>query len=334
MLIILILIIYFTLNNILDKKSLKAILKVISNIRFYYVIIGLFLISFYFLLQGIYMKLILESFKIKIPLKKGIFYSLIEFFFSGITPSSTGGQPVQLYYMKKDKIPIKNSYITLLLNTIYFKIILVFLGIFVILLKRKFIFSNDFVYVFFFKFGFISDLIFIFICFLLLFNKNVIKKILTKLYSILNRFKKIKKENNIDKIINEYNNEINSLKNNKKVLLLSFIITFIQRISMFSIAYLIYRALGFNKYNYVDLLTIQVSVQLAIEILPIPGGSLLSEMMMYDMFSMIFLKNSEVAMLLTRTFSFYIPILTSGFVILIYDIHIKLINKRKSKKIA
>lgn len=29
-------------------------------------------------------------------------YSFIGFFYSGITPSATGGQPVQLYYMSKD----------------------------------------------------------------------------------------------------------------------------------------------------------------------------------------------------------------------------------------
>ena len=35
-------------------------------------------------------------------LPRCIQYSFIGFFYSGITPSATGGQPVQLYYMNKD----------------------------------------------------------------------------------------------------------------------------------------------------------------------------------------------------------------------------------------
>ena len=58
----------------------------------------------------------------EIALKKGVFYALVEFYFSGITPSSTGGQPAELYYMTKDKIPVRTSTIALILTTIYFKV--------------------------------------------------------------------------------------------------------------------------------------------------------------------------------------------------------------------
>ena len=99
---------------------------------------------------------------------------------------------------------------------------------------------------------------------------------------------------------------------------------------MFSIAYLVYRALGFNSYNYLDLLCVQVTVQLAVEMLPIPGGSLLSEMMFYNMFTLIFLsKNADTGMLLTRTFSFYIPILVSGLIILSYSVYDRVFKKKK-----
>ena len=91
------------------------------------------MIFIYFLCQGIYMKSILKALNHKITIVRGMFYSIVEFFFSGITPSSTGGQPIQLYYMSKDKIPMRKSYITLLLNTIYFKLILLFLGVIVLL---------------------------------------------------------------------------------------------------------------------------------------------------------------------------------------------------------
>ena len=69
---------------------------------------------------------------------------------------------------------------------------------------------------------------------------------------------------------------------------------------------------------------LQVSVQVAIEALPLPGGAGLSEGMLHNLFVMLFAsKLADVGMLLTRTFSFYIPLIVSGIIILIYNIIVK-----------
>ena len=134
----LIFILFVTVRNSYDKESLDLICENIKNIKLYYILICFAMIFLYFLLQGIYMRVILKALNYDITLRKGIFYSMVEFYFSGITPSSTGGQPVQLYYMTKDDIPIRKSYIALMLNTIYFKLIIVILGIGVLLIKIQY----------------------------------------------------------------------------------------------------------------------------------------------------------------------------------------------------
>ena len=136
-----VLIIFFTFYSIFDKNSLSSIVNNIKKINIIYIIICLIIVFLYFLLQGIYMKSILKALDKKISLKKGMFYSIVEFYFSGITPSSTGGQPVQLYYMTKDKIPMRKGYITLMLNTIYFKLIILILGILVLIFKNTYLFN-------------------------------------------------------------------------------------------------------------------------------------------------------------------------------------------------
>ena len=184
-----VLIIFFTLFNILDHNSLSSIIDNIKKINIIYIFICLLIIFLYFLLQGIYMKSILNALKKKISLKKGMFYSIIEFYFSGITPSSTGGQPVQLYYMTKDKIPMRKGYITLMLNTIYFKLIILILGIIVLLFKSTYLFNHSVVYIIFFILGFVVDSLIVVGCFLLLFKQNIIKKILKFILKICNKFK-------------------------------------------------------------------------------------------------------------------------------------------------
>ena len=84
--------------------------------------------------------------------------------------------------------------------------------------------------------------------------------------------------------------------------------------------------MGFNAYNYFDLLMIQVIAQISIEGVPIPGGAGVSEGILHNMFAMIFAsKLADVGMLLTRAFSFYIPVIFCGIVILAN----KIINRNK-----
>lgn len=56
--------------------------------------------------------------------------SSVGFFFSCITPSASGGQPAQVYFLKKEKVPIAVSTPVLLIVTITYKPVLVATGAF------------------------------------------------------------------------------------------------------------------------------------------------------------------------------------------------------------
>ena len=332
MLVLFIIVIFLTYYSIYEKSSLELVFKNINRISIKSLVICLSFIVMYFILQSIYMKTTLNSLKVKVHFHKCIYYCLVEFYFSGITPSSTGGQPMQLYYMTKDKIPIRKSYITLMLNTVYFKLIILILGIISFFFTNKYLFSNK-LYLVFFILGILLDLTMVICLLLLIFKQSIVKKILT---SIINKLKKInilknKLENfDINAFLKKYKDELGYIKKNKKTIIINFFITIIQRLFLFSIAYILYIDLGFTKYNYIDLLMIQVSVQTAIEALPLPGGSGLSENMLKSMFSTLFgLKLCDIAMILTRTFSFYIPLIVSGLIILFYNTYKKWLLKRK-----
>ena len=317
---ILILILYLTFNTIYDKESWIVVGENIKNLDYFYIALAFIFITLYFLCQGIYMKEILGTLKHKISLWKGIFYAIVEFFYSGITPSSTGGQPVQLYYMTKDEIPIRKSYITLMLNTIYFKVILIILGIGVFIFNGSYFLNSAFIYKVFFIIGFVLDLGLTIACFLLIFKTDLVKNLFIKMIGLLKKFKLLKKrmnKYNIEEVMERYKEEVDFVKTHVWTVIHTFIITFIQRLCLFSIIYFVYRALGFNEYNYFDLLAIQVCVQIAIEAAPLPGGAGVSEGMLHNLFIVIFAsKLADVGMLFTRTFTFYIPLIFTGIVIL------------------
>ena len=320
---VLILIILLTLNSIYDKESLRLIITGFPKIKFEYICLGFALMILYYLVYGYYFSYTFKLFNIKVPFFKGVFYGLVEFYFSGITPSATGGQPVQMYYMSKDKIPIKNSYIALLINTMFFKIAIITLGILCLLFKQDIIGLFKTIHMDFFYFGLVCDILFCILLGIFLLNSNLIKKSLRWIFKWFKKFNIFKKytDKDVDEIIVDYKGDLNILFTQKFRLLYSLFLVFIVRIIYFSIAYVVYRGLGLSGYSYLDMLAIQVSVQMAIEMVPIPGGSYVSEKMFFYIFSIVFLTEfASLGMLLTRAFIFYIPIVVTGLIIFIYNI--------------
>ena len=51
-------------------------------------------------------------------------YSFVGFFYSGITPSATGGQPMQLYYMQKEGHKVSDSSVVLMTVAVVYKLVL------------------------------------------------------------------------------------------------------------------------------------------------------------------------------------------------------------------
>ena len=65
----------------------------------------------------------------KISLKNGIKYALVGFFFSSVTPSASGGDPMQIYYMKKDGLAMGHSALAILTEFSSFQFVTVVMSL-------------------------------------------------------------------------------------------------------------------------------------------------------------------------------------------------------------
>ena len=84
---------------------------------------------------------------------------------------------------------------------------------------------------------------------------------LIKIFIGILKFFKIKdieeKKERIEKELQKYQTSATFMKNNKKKMLLTLLITYIQYILFYSISYWIYLALGMNGYNILQIASIQ-----------------------------------------------------------------------------
>ncbi len=327
-----------TFYLLFKNNDIQDVITNLNNISYEYIVLGLILVLTYLFTESIYIKIILKSLKQKINLWQGFVYSCIEFYFSAITPSSTGGQPAQAYYMHKDGIPFTKSSVTLLLNTITFKLVLLFMGLFAVIFYPNLIFNNSTLFTIIFIFGVIVNIAMIVACLMLMYSKRWIKSIAIFCINLGHKLHLIKdKDKKIESFYNhlaEYQESAKYIKENLWVSVKVCLITFIQRLAMFSIAYVVYRAFGFNEHSYIELVVIQLSIAIAIDSLPLPGGIGASEAMLILIYDKVFGENLSVpAMLVTRGLNYYSCLLLSGFVVLLNHLRITFAKSKDKEEL-
>ena len=105
-LILFIALIIFTFWYIFKDQDIKELITTIKSVNLMYIIIGAGIMLLVYLTESYNVRNILVALgEKKLSLIKALKFTWIGFFFSAITPAATGGQPVEIYYMTKEKRP-------------------------------------------------------------------------------------------------------------------------------------------------------------------------------------------------------------------------------------
>ena len=150
--------------------------------------------------------------------------------------------------MKRDKADIGVATLVLLEITVLYKSILIFLGVLILTVKRTFVIHYLGENIWFLYLGIILNLIAVIWLSLMIFCTSSIHKLTSKVINFLASRRIIKnREHAIKKtkeIFLQYNKGADFLKGNLKVTVIVFLITLIQRVSMFLVTYFVYCAFG------------------------------------------------------------------------------------------
>lgn len=313
--------IFLTLWIILKDQSITEILDVLDNVKIQFVIIGIICMAVYLILEGVNMRRTLKALGEKVTFMQSIKYSLIGFFFSSITPAASGGQPMQIYYMHKDKISVANSTLALLINLTSMQITTITLAIFSLIVNYKFM-NNVLIVLFIVGITLNSTALGLLLIGILSrrLSKGLIKIAIKfmKIFRVKNRFSKEKK---ILRELKMYQASAKYVKGNRKLILRIFITTIIQFSIYYSIAYWTYRSLGFTGSNIFELTTMQSVLFATVSGIPSPGAVGVSEGAFIEIFRNIYPTHMiKSATLLHRGINFYLFVLISGIVVIINDI--------------
>lgn len=314
-----------TFYLLLRKQELPIILDSIRKANIFYVLVSFCAVVIFVCCESVIICYMMNKLNSKMKLKKCVKYSFIGFFFSCITPSATGGQPAQLYYMKKDKADLGIATLVLVVVTVAYKSVLIIFGMILLTARKEFVTDYLGKNIYFLYFGVMINIFVVFWLVLIIFRTSSIRKLTRKLICKLASMKLIKHQetmlNKADHAFEQYNNSADFLKKNINVAIVVFLISFIQRFIMFLVTYFIYRAFGLSKYSLFDIVSLQAVISIAVDMLPLPGGVGASENLFIIIFKKIFGSNLIMpSMLLSRGISYYGLLLISAAVTVIVQI--------------
>ena len=314
----LVVLIGLTFWMILKDNDIAEICEAIINLNTGWLLAAVATAVFFVSAEGFMIWYILKTLKCKISLPNCIGYSFVGFFFSGITPSASGGQPMQLYYMSKDGIKISHSTVALTIVATLYKFVLVLIGVFLAVFFNSTLNRYLEGYMYLFYFGLSLNFIVVVILVFLMINPNAFRKIARKCERVLVRIHILKpsvdRVRRITKVAKEYNMAVTSFMKNVKTIVVTALDTVVQRCSIFFITYFIYRGMGLNEKDIVLITVLQASVYVAVDLLPLPGSQGISELMYQTTFGLIFVgAYLPASVLITRGISFYLPLII-GFV--------------------
>lgn len=314
-----------TFYFIFSKYSLTEFFTTLKSCDLKYICLAFICILFYLFLGSLFMKKLFAAFNVKISYLQSLCYNCIEIYFSAVTPSSTGGQPVEAYYMARDKIPYRKSTLVILINTILYKSVIVLLGVAGMIVFPNLIFQNGWIFTSLMLGGLILNVTVILLFSFLIYSNTLPKKIMKLGLHLLSFFHLLKKEDHqkkkeeIDLVLKDYHDCADFTKKHPIIILKSFIIILCQRLTQFLISYFIYKAFHLNGYSFIAILFLQVAITQATDCVPFPGGVMVGETLTLQINKLIYGANYAFSsMLLLRGISFYFLVFLSSILFVIY----------------
>lgn len=304
---------------LLKDQDLPAIAEELQRADKGQISLAMLAAIFYLVFQSISLVVILRSLGMQIKLLPSMRYSFIGFLFNAITPSASGGQPMQVLYMNADGINMGASSVALLFWTIIYKVALVLIEGVIFFWKRDFLLQALGGYRWLFLLGIAVNVVSIVLYGIVVFSKNGAKKIVGFVTWILHKLRIVRHKDRLLKklagLLKSYQEGAVYMRTHVGTAFLVLGITLLQRLSYFLVTWFVVCALNIPNVNMIDIVILQSFVSVCIDILPFPGGVGANESFFVTLFQSFIGKGYAFsAMLLSRGVSFYGLLLISAVI--------------------
>ena len=259
----------------------------------------------------------LKSIEPTIFAKDSFFCAFVGQFFSAITPSASGGQPVQIYVMAKKKISVGSTTAALVQKFLVYQISVVIYTLAATFFRLDYILHLSKFASYTLALGIFSQVLVAFGIIIVSVNQNFTQKIVTKSLEVLAKFKIVKNlDEKIDKVSKQlkvFHSSNKNLCKKRGLLVKTHLLTMAQLSAAFLVPYCIYRSFYFSGRPPLEMLTAQTFINAASSLVPIPGGSGAAEAASAIFLAPFFSKKYiKIAIAFVRLVNYYFVILATA----------------------
>lgn len=268
------LVLYFAL-----KDQAGEIFKQIISINLPWLLLAVLLMFGYTLFRSFSFSIFVRKFNKDYTVGRALNLTLKTQFYNAITPFATGGQPFQVYELKKEGVSYANSTNVIVQNFIAYQISIIVLGIISLVCNRIFnIFTNIGIVKQFITIGFIINAGIAVMLLIMAFTKTINHKVVKGIIRFLACLKIVK---NKQETINKWENYIEELYEGGQVILKDkksffkcIFLNFLSHLCSFSIpAVLLYGTGNFTSFNAGLAIITNALIYIMSSFVPIPGGT-------------------------------------------------------------
>ena len=327
---ILFLIIVFalTLWSVFSGVDFRQLTDYLSNANPLYTIPSVLCVIAFILGESVIIYYLLNTLGTHIRFSHCCLYSFIGFFYSCITPSASGGQPMQVVAMRKDKIPVAVSTVLLAIITITYKLVLVLIGTVILVFRPVSIMKYLDGVEWLMYIGLALNVVCIAGLLLLVFSADMVRSIAMWVLNLVDKIHPLRHRKNweqrLEHIISQYTGTAEFYRGNHKIILNVLGITFIQRFMLFFVTWLTYLAFHLSGESMLVITSLQGMISVAVDMLPLPGGMGISENLFLTIFEPIFGEALVLSgMLVSRGISFYTQLIICAVITVVASFILK-----------
>lgn len=302
---------------VLYDENLNSVVYYLKTADFVYVIPSVMLVIAFILGESVVIWYLLRKLGSGTRFTHCCLYSFIGFFYSAITPSASGGQPMQVVAMRRDGVPIAVSTVVLAIVTIAYKLVLVLMGVGVLVFRPEPIVVyldevESLMYL-----GLTLNVAFIVFLLMVVFHPSALRTGLNFLFRITNRIRPFRNPQKVtaklETTIGQYSGAAAFLRRQPSIILHVFIITLIQRMCLFCVVWMTYLAFGLRGESPFVIIMLYAMISVAVDMLPLPGGMGISETLFLNIYEPIFGEALVLpGMLVCRGIAYYTQLVISA----------------------
>ena len=256
------------------KDDFKDIVDILTRIDIKYILLAFLFYALFIIIKG-YVNYKITNDKKKLSLMEAIKHNIITQFFNGVTPFSTGGQPMEVYMLMEHDIPIAKATNQTIQSFIFYQIALVICGSIAVINNFFFpIFPKVRILQLLVLLGFAINVLVVVFLILISRSKRVTNKLSDLSIKVLKKLRRKVDEEDIKQKFSDYHEGFKDLRKRKRLFIGGVLLNIISLLCLYIVPlFLLYGMKDFTSLDINSTITASAYVYIIGGFVPIPGAS-------------------------------------------------------------